>query len=153
MKRKKAQRREKVVMGGNATLKIAAERKNLVKIRRFIAKEASAFRADPKTVGDLILAVDEAIANIIIHGYQDRGGMVEIELGRLNNDLLVWLRDQAPIFDPTKLPLPDITEPLESRNPGGLGIYIMRKSVDEILHRITENGQNELTFIKNMVFC
>jgi len=140
-------------MGGNATLQVAAERKNLVKIRRFIAEKASFLQADPIAVADLILAVDEAVANIIVHGYHNRGGIVEVELGRREDALVVWVRDHAPAFDPTRIPSPDVTTPLESRTPGGLGIYMMRRSVDEVSHRIMENGHNELTLIKKMIFC
>ena len=41
--------------------------------------------------------------------------------------------------------------PLEKRAPGGLGIYLMRRSVDEVMHRVTREGGNELVFVKHII--
>jgi serine/threonine-protein kinase RsbW len=71
-------------------------------------------------------------------------------VGRQGEALLVRLRDGAPLFDPTLLPMPDVTLPLEVRPLGGLGIFLMRQSVDDMTYRVTPEGGNELTLIKRM---
>lgn len=95
------------------------------------------------------LAVDEAVTNIITHGYNGPG---DIELDRTaeGSDLIVRLRDQAPLFDPAFAPPVDLSPPGERDNPGGFGVFLMRSVMDEILHQATKTG-NELKMIKRNV--
>lgn len=132
----------------SATLRISAELKNLDAIRGFVAESASALQASAKATDDLILAVDEATTNIIRHGYRRQPGEIEIEMRRVDDSLMIYLRDQAPPFDPTRLPNPNVTFPLDQRPVGGLGVYLIRQLVDTMLYRRTSEGQNELKLIK-----
>lgn len=134
-----------------SSLCIAAESKNLSEIRRFVKETASALGVDPAVIPGVILAVDEAVSNTINHGYQGQGGAVEIELHRKGDALVIRIRDEAPPFDPTNVPPPDLTLSLEQRTPGGLGIYLIRQAMDEMTHRVTPQGGNELTLVKRGV--
>jgi len=125
----------------------------LIAIRQFVQEAAAALDADPAAISDLLLAVDEAATNVIVHGYRGRPGEIEIEVGREESALVVRLRDQAAPFDPTTVPLPDLTRPLEERAPGGLGIYLMKQAVDKVTHRVTPQGGNELTLVKRGGRC
>ena len=95
-----------------------------------------------------MLAVDEAATNIVMHGYKrardptagHRGRGRRTERARLS----VFLRDQAPPFDPTATPVVDELPPLTERGPGGLGIFLIRKTMDEFRYRRTPDGWNEL---------
>lgn len=138
-------------MNTSSSLCIAAELKNLVEIRRIVQETATALGVDSATIPDVLLAVDEAASNIIIHGYQGQGGAIEIEMEREGDALVIRLRDEAPPFDPAAIPPPDLTLPLEQRPIGGLGIYLMRQVMDEVTHRITPQGGNELTLLKRCV--
>jgi serine/threonine-protein kinase RsbW len=129
-------------------LLIAAELKNLSSIRTFVEEEAAALGAQPKAVADMLLAVDEAATNIMVHGYQGRPGAIEIEVSRRQDDLVVRLRDQAAPFDPNQVPPPDLTLPLEERPIGGLGVYLITRLMDEMQHRIRPEGGNELILVK-----
>ena len=51
---------------------------------------------------DLILAVNEVATNIVVHGYRGQPGAIEIELRRQGDAIEIRLRDQAPLFDPTR---------------------------------------------------
>ncbi len=138
-------------MDPEPTLHIAAELKNLSLIRRFVQERAAALGADQDVIADVILATDEAATNIIIHGYQDRPGMIEIKLRRSGNAVIVFLRDESAPFDPTSVPPPDVTQPLEKRPLGGMGIHLIRQLMDEVTHHITPQGGNELTMTKKVV--
>ena len=131
-----------------SSLRISAELKQLVVIRHFIEETVAAFKADPSAVLDVLQAVDEAATNIIVHGYRGQPGMIEIEVRREGDSLVVRLRDQATPFDPTAVPPPDLTLPLEKRPLGGMGIYLARQLMDEMTHRVTSQGGNELTLVK-----
>lgn len=130
-------------------LHTTAELINLHTIRHFVEDNALRLTADEDTSYDLAHAVDECATNIIEHGYQGRPGTIEIEIDRLGEDMLIVLRDHAPPFDPTSVPPPDLTLPLEQREPGGLGIYLTRRMVDDCRYRPLPDG-NELTLIKHV---
>ena len=135
-------------MHTESTLRITAEFRDLARIRRFVQDTATALRCDSSAVQDLILAVDEAATNIIVHGYQCQPGPIEIEVRQIGDSVMVRLRDQAPLFDPTLVPPPNIELPLEQRPFGGMGIHMIRQVVDELFYCATPDGANELTLLK-----
>ena len=121
----------------------------LSRIRDFVVESATALGVAPASLDDLRLAVDEAVTNIITHGYGGPGD-IELELGTDGTDLFVRLRDEAPSFDPALAPAVNLKPPGERDGPGGFGVYLMKSVMDEIRHRKTETG-NELTMIKRGV--
>ena len=123
---------------------------NLAQIRSFIGKNAVEFGVVEGIVDDFILAVDEAVTNILVHGYKRSAGPVKIEIVHKNKLLQVYVQDQAAPFDPTKAPSPDLTSPLERRPFGGLGVYFIRKAVDRLIYRPLPVGGNELLMEKDL---
>jgi serine/threonine-protein kinase RsbW len=135
-------------MGKRYSLRIDADLENLARVRRFVEQTAAMEGANPAAVDDLVLAVDEALTNVIAHGYGDQSGQVEVEVERVGDRLTVCLRDRAPAFDPTAHRPPDLTLPLSERAVGGMGIYLMCQSVDDVVHRAIPGEGNELTLVK-----
>lgn len=133
-----------------ASLRVVAKLENLATIRRFVEKATTALDVDPATVADAVLAVDEAASNIILHGYRGQPGIIEIEVERTGNTLAIRLRDEAAPFDPTSFPTPDLTLPLEQRAVDGLGIHLIRQIMNEVTHRTTPQGGNELLLVKRL---
>ncbi len=129
-------------------LHLIATLNDLARIRQFVAEQANALGIPASNIHSLLLAVDEAATNVIVHGYRGEGGPLEIQMGRVGGELLIRLRDLAPVFDPTRVPPPDLSLPLFERPPGGLGIHLMRRSVDELRHRPRPGGGNELVLVK-----
>src|SRR5574341_1410793 len=138
-------------MPPGATGTFSAELKNLAAIRQFVQETAAPLQADPNALHDVVLAVDEMAANVMVHGYRGNPGTVEIEVRPEVSALRVCLRDHAPPFDPTRHPMPDLTLPLEERPVGGLGVYLTRTLMDEVTYRVTLQGGNELTLVKKDV--
>ena len=138
-------------MSRSFSLEIAAEIKQLAAVYDFVRKTAAALELDPAATYDVQLAIDEAVTNIIRHGYQDQQGEIEIEIQQAGADIVVYVRDEAPPFDPTAVPTPDLTRPLEEQAPGGRGIMLMRQVMDETSHQVTARGGNELTLVKKSV--
>jgi serine/threonine-protein kinase RsbW len=130
-------------------LKVRADLGQLSRIREFVSESALALGAEPASLDDLRIAVDEAVTNILTHGYGGPGN-VELELIADGSDLVVRLRDQAPPFDPGLAPPVDLRPPGERDSAGGLGVHLMRSLMDEIVHRPVETG-NELTMTKRDV--
>jgi serine/threonine-protein kinase RsbW len=129
---------------------LSAELKNLAAVRYFVKQRTADLGACQRDIEDLVLAVDEATTNIMLHGYRGEAGTIEIELQREGEFLLVRLSDKAPPFDPAGVPPPDLTIPIDQRPFGGMGIHLMREMVDEIHHRPRSQGGNELTLVKRI---
>lgn len=129
---------------------VSATLENLAAVRSLVEEAATALEIAPAAIADVVLAVDEAASNIVVHGYQGQPGTIEIEVKRENDALLVCLRDAASPFDSTRVPAPDMTVPLEQRASGGLGIFLMRQLIDEVTHRTTSQGGNELVLVKSL---
>jgi serine/threonine-protein kinase RsbW len=129
----------------------AARLDDLARIRSFVREGARSLGASAQAADDLVIAVDEAATNVIRHGYGGSPGPIVVEVVREGGGVVVRLVDDAPVFDPTKRPSPDLDEPLESRPFGGMGIHLMRVSVDRIAHRRVGRSGNDLTFFKDLV--
>jgi serine/threonine-protein kinase RsbW len=125
-----------------------AELKDLVEIRRHIKQTSLGLGGMDDPVAELVLAVNEAITNILIHGYRQMPGRLEIAVSKTGEDLVVIVHDESPPFDPNNIPPPDIRLPLERRRAGGMGIHMMRSFVDEMNYHPAHNGVNELEMVK-----
>ena len=133
------------------SLRRVVEKKDLADIRHFVEATGSQLGLESSVIADLRQAVDEAVSNILMHGYQDQAGPLRLDIGRKGTDLWVRLRDEAPLFDPTQVPPPDLTIPLLLRPPGGLGLLLIRQAMDELRYRPLSGGGNELTLVKRKV--
>lgn len=138
-------------MASYFSLNVAADLQNLAEIRDFVEKTAVMLDVAPSIIPNLQLAVDEAVTNIILHGYRGQAGQVEILVERKVDDLVISLRDHAPPFDPTRVAAPDLTLPVAERVPGGMGLHLIRQTMDQMSYRSTEAGGNELTLVKQGV--
>jgi anti-sigma regulatory factor (Ser/Thr protein kinase) len=88
------------------------------------------------------------MTNILMHGYHGKPGYLEIVMKRNETQVLVSLRDRARPFDPMQVPEPDLTIPLEQRKLGGMGIFFVRKLIDQVDYQALVDGGNELTLIQ-----
>jgi len=128
-------------------LKVVADLGQLSKIREFVTDSAAALAVNPEALDDLRLAVDEAVTNILTHGY-DGSGEIELDISADGADLIVRLRDAAPPFDSTLVEPADPGPAEDREKPGGcFGLFLIKSSMDKLVHRKLENG-NELTMIK-----
>jgi anti-sigma regulatory factor (Ser/Thr protein kinase) len=129
-------------------LRVPASLELLAQIRRFVKERGTTLGVDPDTLSEVVLAVDEAATNAILHGYAGREGFLEIEVGLEGDALVIRLRDEAAPFDLATVPPPDLSAPAEERVLEGMGIYLIRQAVDELSHRTTLERGNELTLVK-----
>jgi serine/threonine-protein kinase RsbW len=96
---------------------------------------------------DTQLAVEEAITNIIEHGYREAGGGITVSCHADDGIIEVQLEDRAAPFDPLILPEPDLVSDVGDRKIGGLGIFLIRQVMDDIRYRF-EEGKNILLLTK-----
>jgi anti-sigma regulatory factor (Ser/Thr protein kinase) len=129
----------------------AATLSDLARIRAFVLDGAERLGADSLAADDLVIAIDEAATNVIRYGYRDRAGPITVELERDGSALAMRLVDEAPVFDPTtQWPEPNLELDIGERPFGGMGIHLMRTSVDRLVHASRGQNGNNLTFFKEL---
>lgn len=96
------------------------------------------------------LAVEEAVTNVVTHGYEGTGGEVSVQCVPSPDLVQITITDAGPAFDPTKIPPADIMADLEHRNIGGLGVHLIRSVMDEVRYT-REMNENRLTLVKRLV--
>jgi len=130
-------------------LKVPAHIDYLGDLRDFVTKIGRKHKFSDKVVNAFKLAVDEASTNIIRHAYRDSGtqGLITLRAIVKKNSLTLSVIDQGVYFDPKRVKDPDLNRYIDIGKKGGLGIFIMRKLMDEIDYRKTEEG-NELRITK-----
>lgn len=103
----------------------------------------------PKLLYSVNVSIDEVITNIISYGFDDDGEHdIEIVLSLEDDTLKVTVSDDGKEFNPLEKEDPDITQDLEDREIGGLGIFFVKNFMDELSYSY-ENGKNILLMKKN----
>ena len=97
------------------------------------------------------VAVEEIFVNIVHYAYQSGNGNAEIRLWieESPRSVVIEFRDSGKPFDPLAKPDPDVTLSANERQIGGLGIYMVKKSMDNVQYK-RENDQNILTIRKTI---
>ena len=102
------------------------------------------------SIQKLLIATDEALSNIITYN-KSAGSDIEIHLDlhtTIEGSIKLVLSDTGIPFNPIQHPKPIIQPNIESKEPGGLGIFLMTEFMDECQYKYIE-GQNILTLIKH----
>jgi anti-sigma regulatory factor (Ser/Thr protein kinase) len=119
--------------------------------RSMIAHLARRLGFDEITAGQVSLAIDEALCNVINHGYERRAdGRIWLSVWAIETDpaeIAVVIEDRAKTVDPTAIQGRD----LDDVRPGGLGVYIMREVMDLVQYDRRPGGGMKLTMRKRNV--
>ncbi len=105
-----------------------------------------------KLVMQLKLAVEEIFTNICNYAYDDKDGMVVLSLETNPSPLSITIKfeDHGSYFNPLDIRNPDTNLTAEEREIGGLGIFLVKKNVDEIQYENID-GKNVLTIKKHLI--
>ena len=129
------------------TKEFKADSSELPQVQNFVYMELKRHNIDSKTVNEIILAVEEVFVNIAKYAYKDKNGKCIITIKNTENSIEFTFEDNGVQFNPLEKELPDVTLPKEKRNIGGLGIYLVKKTMDKIEYKY-ENNTNILKIIK-----
>jgi serine/threonine-protein kinase RsbW len=127
---------------------VPARYDRIKQICTFVVEAAEIAGLDESAVFHCQIAVDEACTNIIEHGYEGEDkGQIEVVCQTDSGALKIELRDQARPFDASTLPEPKLNLAIDETAVGGLGVYFMKKMMDEVSfsHR---DGTNSLLMVK-----
>ena len=129
--------------------------KNRVEDLPRLERALSAFAQDhgipePELLG-INLVLEELFTNVIFHAHDDGAEHeVQIHVALDGRDLRIEVSDDGRPFDPREAPRPDLNAPLDEREIGGLGLHLVRESVDALDYR-REGDRNVTTLVKKSV--
>lgn len=131
------------------TITLPAKLENLQKMMRSVCDSAQIQGFARKKIGEIELAAEEAWVNICNYAYPEQSGDVEVIGKADDNNFIIEIIDSGIPFDITALSDPNITDDVDERKIGGLGVFLMKKMADEVRYR-RENDRNvvELIFKK-----
>ena len=132
-------------------LVIDAKIENLDDVLGFIDGELEMAECPMKTQMQLDVAVEEIFVNIANYSYTPEIGeaTISIEVQDSPKKVVITFKDSGIPFDPTAKEDPDITLSAQERQVGGLGIFMVKKSMDTMKYEYTE-GQNVLEITKTL---
>ena len=113
----------------------------------FIEQELEAADCPMRAVMQISVAVEEIFANIASYAYPEGGGTARIRISADEHEAVIRIMDMGIPFNPLEKPDPDVTLSAEQREIGGLGIFMAKKTMDEILYE-REGQKNILIMMK-----
>ena len=128
-----------------------AEDEALSEVLGFVEEELSRHDCPMKTIMQITVALEEIFVNVAHYAYPESKGEVRIGIAfeENNKEVIFRFTDQGIPFDPLAKPDPDVTAGADEREIGGLGIFMMKKTMDEVSYRY-ENERNILTMKKKL---
>ncbi len=131
-------------------LSLDATIENVPVVTDFINAELESFGCSVKSQTQIDVAVDELFGNIAYYAYDDRIGQATVAIDIENNDTaVITFTDSGKPYNPLQHKDPDIALPVEERNIGGLGIYMVKKSMDYMSYEYRD-GKNILCIKKKL---
>ena len=123
----------------------------LGEISEFIARAARTSGLNDDQTYDVQMAVDEACTNVINHAYKGRDdGKIQIRCEASAAEFIVTIQDWGKQFDPAKIAQPKTHDPLNRRKIGGLGLFFMRKMMDQVQFSFSKDRGNVLVMSKKI---
>ena len=131
---------------------VIADNKNLPEVMEFLEAQLKQKDCPNKTLMQISVAVEEIFSNISNYAYTSDKGTVTIGVRFAEDGSSVTIRfaDRGKPYDPLLKEDPDITLSAEEREIGGLGIFLVKKTMDEMDYRY-EDGFNVLEIKKSLV--
>jgi serine/threonine-protein kinase RsbW len=125
------------------SIRVRCERANLAPVRRFVEVWLRELTVTAHLTGQLLLAVDEICANIIVHGNQeDPEQWLTVLLSEQDHMLSFELLDWGVPFEPPAFAPPDLKIHVQERRKGGLGLVIVHLIMDSVEFTQTPAGAN-----------
>jgi len=127
----------------NKTFIIRNEVEELNRVVAFLEQLAEEWQLPANTIHSIHLVLEEALSNVILYAYE-KGSTheIRIDVNYTDHQLGITITDTGRPFDPTQQKEPDIHIPAEERPIGGLGIFLIRKIMDEVSYQ--RSGQENI---------
>ena len=132
-------------------LRIEARVGNIDAVTDFVNEALEGMDCPVRSRLQIDVAIDELFSNIANYAYPlgEGAAVVRVEEGKEPRAALITFMDWGTPFDPLSRPDPDTTLPAEEREIGGLGVFLVKKTMDDMRYT-HENGMNILRIQKNL---
>ena len=132
-------------------LTVEASTENLSKVTAFVNGALDAEDCPVKTRMQIELAVEEIFVNIAHYAYAPEKGdaTIRVELAEEPRSARITFIDRGKPYDPLAAADPDVSVPAEDRRIGGLGVFLVKKTMDDVQYAYRD-GQNILTVQKTL---
>ena len=132
-------------------LTVSATVENIATVTDFVNEQLESYDCPMKAQMQIDIAIDELFGNIAHYAYNPEIGEATVRVEVVENPLSVVITfiDNGVPYDPLKNDDPDTTLSADERDIGGLGIYMVKKSMDDIAYEY-KDGQNILTIKKSL---
>jgi sigma-B regulation protein RsbU (phosphoserine phosphatase) len=131
-------------------IKAAARPENLDAVLDFVNAELAQTGCSSKIQNQINIAVEEIFMNIAYYAYSPETGTIIVRFGVSGNVIRLEFEDSGKPFNPLQKPDPDITARIEDRSIGGLGIFMVKKTMDSVEYRRC-NGDKNLLILKKTI--
>ena len=129
-------------------LTVEAKRENTGRVIDFVSEDFEKLGVPDSVVVILVTAVEEIYLNIAGYAYEDGCGDATIRVETVGNSITLTFIDSGIPFDPLKKEDPDLSLPIEERPIGGLGVLLVKKTMDEVDYQ-RKDEKNILTLKKS----
>ena len=120
------------------------------RLGRVVTEFAQHHHWSPQVLFEVNVSLEEILTNVISYGYEDnREHEITLRLAFADGELTAEIEDDGRPFNPLEMAEPELNKPLEERQVGGLGIYLVRKFMTELVYQRYE-GKNRLTLKKKI---
>ncbi|MFZ9980437.1 MAG: ATP-binding protein [Cyclobacteriaceae bacterium] len=133
------------------SFQIGCNLENLKSIRGFVRESLTGYNCDDHCTDEIVLALDEMCANVMIHAHQCNPGH-QIELNIITsskNQIIFEISDEANLFDINNFEAPDLENLISQKRKGGLGIRLVRTIMTSIEY-FERNGRIVCRLTKNL---
>lgn len=132
-------------------LTVSATVENIATVTDFVNEQLESYDCPMKAQMQIDIAIDELFGNIAHYAYNPEIGEATVRVEVVENPLSVVITfiDNGVPYDPLKNDDPDTTLSADEREIGGLGIFMVKKSMDDITYEY-KDGQNILTIKKSL---
>ena len=133
-------------------LDLLAVRENLPQVLKFVDDKLASFDVSKKIITEIDVSVEEIFVNIASYAYDPLVGPATIRTEIKEDPLSVVISfiDGGSPYDPLARPDPNLKMPVKDRRRGGLGIFMVKKTMDDVAYEY-KDGQNILTIKKQLM--
>ena len=130
--------------GAGGSMRVVPELESIPEVCEFLEQMLKDQGAPMKVITQVNIAADEIFSNIARYS---GAAAATVDCTMMTGGVVIRFMDDGSPFDPTTQPEHDITLPAAERESGGLGIFMVKKSMDRVSYEYA-NGQNVLTIEK-----
>jgi serine/threonine-protein kinase RsbW len=137
-------------MSAQVTVSFKNQLAEIEHLGQVVTEFAERHQWSPQTLFEVNVSLEELLTNVISYGYEDtQEHEIILRLSFADGEMTAEIEDDGRPFNPLEVAEPDLNIPLEERQVGGLGIFMVRKFMTDLAYHRHE-GKNRLTLKKKI---